>query len=30
MQADTAVAFTDTNDNLRHTIGFVQPVTSTP
>lgn len=29
MQTDTAVAFTDTNDNLSHTIGFVYSVTST-
>ena len=30
MQADTAVAFTDTNDNVSHTTGFVYSVTSTP
>lgn len=30
MQADTAVAFTDTNDSVSHAIGFVYFVTSTP
>lgn len=30
MQADTAGAFTDTNDNVNHTIGFVYSATPSP
>lgn len=30
MQADAAIAFTDTNDNVSHTVGTVSCGTSTP